>query len=169
MDLRTRPKAEREIKAAGSSGVPGVQYLKEKESGPGGAGLAERLTGGEPLWFIPARPRDISLGVCMPSSPCQQAAPWNDPSRDTLSPCYADEQSPNATWDKTSRAVTPGSRLFNSSFGVPHAEKNMTRSLGMLPSGSPPVTHSTRPAPPDFWLLAPSPIKALRSPGYILH
>ena len=37
--------------------------------------------------------------------------------------------------DKTLRAVIPGSRLFNTLFGVPRNGENITRSLGSFQSG----------------------------------
>ena len=50
----------------------------------------------------------------------------------------AEEQSSNGRMGKTSRAVVPGSRLFNTLFGLPRDGENITRSLGTRQSGSPP-------------------------------
>ena len=50
----------------------------------------------------------------------------------------ADKRSSNGAMDKTGRAVISGSRLFNTVFGLPRNEENITRSLGMFQSGSPP-------------------------------
>jgi hypothetical protein len=46
---------------------------------------------------------------------------------------------------KTSRAVIPGSRLFNTLFGLPRTGKNIIRSLATIQSGSPPVRRSPKP------------------------
>jgi hypothetical protein len=51
--------------------------------------------------------------------------------------------------DKKSRAIIPGSRLFNALLGLPRTNKNIVGSLGTTQSGSPPVRRSlngSRPA-----------------------
>ena len=57
--------------------------------------------------------------------------------------------------DKTSRAVIPRSRLFNTLFGLPRSRKNTATSLGTIQSGSPPDGCSLYLCPPGSWILTP--------------
>src|ERR1700751_1922246 len=98
--------------------------------------------GGEPLWHVNRRPRDICLDACMTGNLLKQAAPGNVSTRVRFVARRPDEHAPNGTMDKTLRAVISGSRLFNTVFGLPRSGENITRSLATFQSGSPPGLHS---------------------------
>ena len=117
----------------------------------------EALDWREPLWIAAWKPRDICLSPRgRPEISLNGRLPRTFQRVLGLAVCYADEESPNGTLERTSRAVVSGSRLFNTIFGIPRSGKNITGSLDTIQSGSPPA--ALRPfgdTPPGSWILAP--------------
>jgi hypothetical protein len=62
---------------------------------------------------------------------------------------------------RTSRAVIPGSRLFNALFGFPRVGKNFSWSLDTIQSGSPPGAHP----PGPLGVKAQRTVSCLPNPG----
>jgi hypothetical protein len=95
--------------------------------------------GGEPLWHVIDDPAIFaSTRVHDRKSSLYRRLPGTFQRVLGLLARRADKRSSNGAMDKTGRAVISGSRLFNTVFGLPRNEENITRSLGTFQSGSPP-------------------------------
>jgi hypothetical protein len=85
-------------------------------------------------------PPDIRHCACLTAILVKQAAPGNVSTRVRIYRRVTQTNKfPRGSIAKPSRAVVRGSRLFNTIFGLPRTERNVTRTLGTFQSGSPPV------------------------------
>ena len=117
-------------------------------------GRSARGLGGEPLWIIPKRARDIFHSACRTANRLKQAAPGNVSTRVRFVGPVKRMNTLSGTIDKTSRAVVRRSRLFNIVFGLRRLGKNITN-FWHVPKRLPSIPRSPYLCPPGCWIPTP--------------
>jgi hypothetical protein len=104
--------------------------------------------GGEPLWIVSRHPRKFRLNANPAETFRKQAAPANHRTRYLVPSHRSGILDPiSAPINLTPVETFLGAARLTRYFGLPRAEKNITRSSGARQSGSPPrrcaITHHT--------------------------